>query len=300
MEASALRSAPHGAARFSPLVRMAGDDRLVRLVREGSPRAFEAIYDRYSKPILSFCRHMLGSREEAEDAVQQSFLAAYNALVASQKPIQLRPWLYAIARNHCLSVLRRRRDQVPLEGVEPSVEGLSSAVQRREDLRLMLSDVSRLPDEQRAALVLSELDSLSHEEIADVLGCPREKVKALVFQARSSLAASRTARDTPCQEICEQLATLTGGALRRTALRRHLRECAGCRAFRDEVSAQRKAMALLLPVVGFLPACDERMWATVEAVERVLGDGVPVSTRPAGVNQGHERATPPERASRGL
>ena len=250
MEAHALRVDGRGGhAKAGRLRRIASDDRLVDLVRAGDDGAFEVLFERYERPILSFCRHMLGSREEAEDAAQQAFLSAYNGIHASERHIQLRPWLYTIARNHCLSQLRARREQASLEDVEPSVEGLAAEVQRRADLRDMLNDLARLPEDQRAALVLAELGDLSHEEIADVVGCPKGKVKALVFQARSSLATSRQARDTSCQEIREQLATLTGGSLRRTTLRRHLRECPGCRAFRDEVKQQRAAMAVLLPVL---------------------------------------------------
>ena len=109
-----------------------------------------------------------------------------------------------------------------------------------------------LPADQRAALVLAELGDMSHEEIGHVLGCQREKVKALVFQARSSLIASRTARETSCAEIREQLANLRGGALRRNTLRRHLRECEGCREFSEQVRAQRNSLALILPVAPTL------------------------------------------------
>lgn len=231
------------------LPRIASDDRLVELLREGDVGAFDALFERYQRPILSFCRHMLGSHEEAEDAVQHSFLAAYKGIVGSDRAILLRPWLYTIARNHCLSQLRARRQQASLDDVEPSVEGLAAEVQRRSDLRDMLRDLARLPDDQRAALVLAELGDLSHDEIAEVVGCPKGKVKALVFQARSSLSASRQARDTSCADIREQLSSLSGGALRRTALRRHLRDCEGCREFRNEVKHQRQAMAVLLPVV---------------------------------------------------
>ncbi|MDQ4041822.1 MAG: sigma-70 family RNA polymerase sigma factor, partial [Actinomycetota bacterium] len=217
MEAHALRARAHG-GRGTPgaLRRIASDERLVASVRAGDDRAFEALFERYQRPILSFCRHMLGSREEAEDAAQQAFLSAYNGIRAGDRELQLRPWLYTIARNHCLSQLRARREQSSLEDAEPSVEGLASEVQRRADLREVLRDLARLPEDQRAALVLSELGDLSHDEIAGVLDCPKGKVKALVFQARSSLAASRQARDTSCAEIREQLATLSGGALRRT------------------------------------------------------------------------------------
>jgi RNA polymerase sigma factor (sigma-70 family) len=248
MEASALRAGTFEDTRRGPKRKIAGDEKLVALVRAGRSDAFEAIYDRYDRQILSFCRHMLGSREEAEDAVQHTFMAAYTDLRRSDKRIQLRPWLYTIARNHCMSLLRARREHTALDYAEPSVDGLSATVQRREDLRDLLRDLARLPDDQRAALVLAELGALSHDEIAEVVGCPKEKVKALVFQARSSLGARRDARETPCSEIREQLATLSGGSLRRTSLRRHLDDCPGCRAFQTEVKRQRAAMAVLLPV----------------------------------------------------
>jgi RNA polymerase sigma factor (sigma-70 family) len=228
---------------------VASDERLVELVRGGSEAAFEAIYDRHHRGILAFCRHMLASPDEGEDAVQHTFMAAYRHLVDGEAEIQLRPWLYAIARNRCLTMLRARRERPLADYEAPATEHLSAEAQRRQDVRDLLGDVARLPEEQRAALVLAELGAVSHDEIALVLNVPRQKVKALVFQARTSLAASRKARETPCQEIREQVANLRGGALRRTTLHRHLRECAGCRAFRDEVALQRKALAVALPVI---------------------------------------------------
>jgi RNA polymerase sigma factor (sigma-70 family) len=236
-------------ARF---LRLASDERLVDLARAGSEPAFEAIFDRHHRGVLSFCRHMLGSADEAEDAVQHTFLSAYRGLGGSTREINLRPWLYTIARNRCISILRARREQPSGDLVEPATENLSVEVQRREDLRDLLRDLSRLPDDQRAALVLAELGAVSHDEIAQVLDCPREKVKALVFQARSSLTASKLARDTPCTEIREQLATLHGGSLRRNTLRRHLRDCPGCRAYRAALREQKSALALILPVAPSL------------------------------------------------
>ena len=241
----ARRRGPRVPAR---LLRLASDERLVDALRGGSEAAFEVIYTRHHRGVLSFCRHMLGSVEEAEDAVQHTFLAAYRDLLRSDKPIHLRPWLYAIARNRCLSVLRARRERSLDAPIEPSTEHLAHEVERRHDLRALLGDLAELAPDQRAALVLAELGDMSQDEIGAVLGCPKEKVKALVFQARSSLIASRTARDTSCAEIREQLANLRGGSLRRNTLRRHLRECPGCRDYRDQVHAQRGALALILPV----------------------------------------------------
>ena len=231
------------------LLKLASDDRLVGRVRTGGEQAFAVLYERHHRGILSFCRHMLGSREEAEDAVQQTFANAYRALVTSDSEINLKPWLYRIARNQCISLLRARRNESELSDEEPALAGLSDEVAQRDQLRDLLRDLAALPVDQREALVLAELHGNSHVEVAAILGCEREKVKSLVFQARSSLISSREARDLPCEEIRRQLSVLSGGALRRNAIRRHLKECEGCRAFREDVKRQRQALAVVLPVI---------------------------------------------------
>ncbi len=227
------------------------DECLVAGVRAGDDAAFEAIYDRYARGLLAFCVHMLGSREAAEDALQLTFVSAFRALRGGERNIALRPWLYTIARNRCLSELRTRCDVVDVEGVEVNrtfLEGVADQVERREDLREMLEDVQRLPSDQRAALVLFELGDHSHEEIAAVLGVRKEKVKALVFQAREGLMRGRRARERPCEEIRERLATLHGKVLARGMARAHIDRCPSCAAFESEVRRQRAALALLLPV----------------------------------------------------
>ena len=225
-----------------------GDGRLVRDTCRGDQRAFEALYERYHRGVLSFCRHMLRRREDAEDAVQQTFLTAYREFRAGSKPSNVRAWLYAVARNRCLTILRDRREH-PTETIEIAGEGLAAEIDRRADLREMLADIESLPDDQRAALVLFEIGDLPQRQIAGVLQCEPRKVKALVFQARSSLIETRLARDTSCQDVREQLSTLRGAALRRRPLRRHVRSCAGCAEFYAEVRRQRRLVAALLPVV---------------------------------------------------
>jgi len=276
MEASAARRPIRPGPRIpARLLRLASDDKLVELVRGGSEPAFETVYDRFHRGILAFSRHMLGTPEEAEDAVQHTFMAAYRELIASDKHIHLRPWLYTIARNRCLTVLRARRER-PLEDAdEPATEHLAAVVQRRQDLRDLLRDLHELPEQQRAALVLAEAGDVSHEEISAILDVPKEKVKALVFQARSSLIASRQARETDCETIREQLVELKGGSLRRNTLRRHLKECAGCREFRTALQDQRRLLALALPVVP-----------TVALKQAVLGGTVGTGTAAAGAAGG--------------
>ena len=86
------------------------DEQLVARLRAGDDAAFEAIYDRYARGVLAFCVHALGSREAAEDVLQLTFVSAFRALRGGERDISLRPWLYTIARNRCVSELRARRD----------------------------------------------------------------------------------------------------------------------------------------------------------------------------------------------
>jgi RNA polymerase sigma factor (sigma-70 family) len=230
-----------------PAVSGADSDLLAR-VRSGDDSAFEALYDSYHRRLLAFCQHMLGSREEAEDVLQHTFLAAYSSLRAGCEVLELKPWLYTIARNRCLSVMRARHEEVELDEGAPATEGLAAEVDRRADLRMLVRDVQRLPHDQRAALVLFEVGDHSHEEIAAVLGVRREKVKALVFQAREALMGWRTARETPCAHVREQLATLRGRALGRGTIRRHVELCSGCADYEAAVRSQRAALAIALPV----------------------------------------------------
>ena len=234
------------------LLALLGDDRLVDEIRRGNEAAFAVVYERHSPGLLSFCRHMLGSRESGEEALQHAFVAAWADLQRNERPVKLKPWLYTIARNRCLSLLRARHLETSELDDPPATDGLAEEVGRRADLRALVADLRDLSEEQRAALVLSELGGFSHADIADVLGCRTSDVKGIVFRARSTLVDWRAARETPCEEIREQLAELTGGALRRRPLRRHLDACPDCREFNDELRAQRRMMAAILPVVPTL------------------------------------------------
>jgi RNA polymerase sigma factor (sigma-70 family) len=237
--------------RSKRVLALAGDERLVQQIRAGNEAAFEVAFERHGPAILGFCRHMLGSVQEAEDAVQHTFASAYRTLLQDDRPIRLKPWLFTIARNRSLSVLRARREPAA-ELHDIPTAGLPDQVERRAELRDLLADLGDLPDEQRAALLLAELGDLSHAEVAEVIDCEVDRVKALVFRARSGLIERREARDTPCDQIREQLANLRGGSLRRGELRHHLRVCAGCRDYREQVRRQRALLGAALPVTPSL------------------------------------------------
>ena len=115
---------------------------------------------------------MLGSTEDAEDVLQEVFVAAYNAMVADERPIAVRPWLYRIARNRCLNHLRKpTADGQDTMDTHPHMNGVTTheRVQNREEFRSLLTDVGKLPETQRSALLLREIDAMSYEEIAQAM-----------------------------------------------------------------------------------------------------------------------------------
>jgi RNA polymerase sigma factor (sigma-70 family) len=127
------------------LLALASDDTLVEQIRRGNEAAFSVAFERHVAGLLGFCRHMVGSREEAEDVVQHAFAAAFRDLAGpSERELALKPWLYAIARNRCLSVLRSRPEQAVLDFDLPT-DGLSEQVERRAELRGLLRDLRDLP-----------------------------------------------------------------------------------------------------------------------------------------------------------
>jgi len=254
LEASALTHASRRGllARRSPLLKLQGDEKLIAMVRAGNPGAFEAIVDRYQGRLLGFCRQMLGSTEDAEDVLQEVFVNAYKAMLADEREINLRPWLYRIARNRCLNYLRKpKADAQESMDMVPEVEAASTAekVHNREEFRQILSDVNKLPETQRAALLLREMDALSYEEIAAAMETTVPSVKSLLVRARISLAEASQARLLTCGEVRVELSEAAEGLRKVSApVRRHVRECDECADFRSQVRTNEKALAALFPV----------------------------------------------------
>jgi RNA polymerase sigma factor (sigma-70 family) len=258
LEASALTHASRRGllARRSPLLKLQGDAKLVAMVRSGNPGAFETIVDRYEGRLLGFCRQMLGSTEDAEDVLQEVFVNAYKAMLRDEREINLRPWLYRIARNRSLNHLRKpTADAQESMDMVPAVEASSTAekVHNREEFRQLLVDVKKLPETQRSALLLREMDALSYEEIAAAMETTVPSVKSLLVRARISLAEASQARLLTCGEVRVELSEAAEG-LRKVSgpVRRHVRECDECSDFRSQVRSNEKALAALFPVGGLL------------------------------------------------
>ena len=224
MEASALThtSSMPGLRGPSALLRLQSDERLITLTRKGNHAAFEALCTRYQARLLAFCRHMLSSKEDAEDVLQEVFAAAFNAVLADDREINVRPWLYRIARNRSLNHLRRTTSiGVDTMDVHFAEGGLSTTdkVMRRENFRELIADVQELPETQRTALLLREIDALSYEQIAHAMETTVPSVKSLLVRARISLAEAAEARQLSCEEVRLELGEAAEGLTKVSTVR---------------------------------------------------------------------------------
>jgi RNA polymerase sigma factor (sigma-70 family) len=253
VEVSALQHAGvAGRHGRSPLLRLQTDERLIALIRRGNHHAFEALVARYQPRLLSFCRHMLGSKEDAEDVLQEVFAAAFNAILSDERAINVRPWLYRIARNRSLNHLRRVQPiGVDSMDIHFSEQGTSTAdkVHKREDFRMLIRDVQGLPETQRTALLLREIDALSYEQIAEAMETTVPSVKSLLVRARVSLAEAAEARQMSCDVVRLELGEVAEGLRRMSPpVRRHVKMCDRCGAFRKQLRETNKALAAVFPI----------------------------------------------------
>ena len=172
------------------------DRRLVELARMGQERAFEALVQRYRRPLLCYGARLGLADGLAEDVLQLAFLQAWQALARGVEVREPRPWLYRIVHNAALNAMRGSReldasvldpDYVAAVGVGES--GLERAMQVRE----ALADVAALPQMQREAILLSAVDGRTHEEVASMLGVSEGAVRGLLYRARAALRAAAAA-----------------------------------------------------------------------------------------------------------
>jgi RNA polymerase sigma factor (sigma-70 family) len=257
LEASALR-APAGLSRRSislPLLRLRSDDQLLALFRAGSDEAFNVLHDRYRQRLFAYVRQMLSaqSRQDAEDVLQDVFVRAFGALRADARPVNVRAWLYRVAHNRCIDHLRRPVP-APADVFEMSRTPLHDPLEdasRREDLRRLVIDVGRLPDQQRSALLMREIDGMSYADLATALDVTVPAVKSLLVRARLGLVEAAEARSTDCAVIREDLTSAYDRGVKASGRsRRHMRECTGCCEYRKALRSVRSSFAALSPGVG--------------------------------------------------
>lgn len=230
-------------------LRLASDERLANLVGGGSEAAFAVLFQRFNQPLYRYCRSLLGNDADAQDALQITFTQALVALREDRRTAPVRPWLYRIAHNEAISLLRRRRPAVELPEEGGVAAALEEVVDQRARLHTLVADLQELPARQRGALVMRELSGLSHAEIAQALDISVEASKQTVLEARRSLLEFAQGRSMACEEIQRAISDGDRRTLRGRRVRAHLRGCSTCRAFAEVIPVRQAELHALSPAL---------------------------------------------------
>jgi RNA polymerase sigma factor (sigma-70 family) len=201
----------------SALLRAQTDERLVELAASGHDRAFEAIVERYRRPLLRYLRRLL-SDTLAEDVVQATFINAWSSMRAGTEVRDLRPWLYRIAHNAAINALKKVGEA--MEEMPESVGGFATEpateLERRDEVQRALTHIAALPSRQRAALLAVAVDGRAHSDVAAELGLTDGAVRQLVHRARTTLRTGVTAL-TPMPLLHSMVASAGDSTVARVA-----------------------------------------------------------------------------------
>ena len=242
-------------ARRSPVLldRLLSDERLARRCAEGDVNAFSVLYERHHQALYRYCRSIVRDPEDAADALQSAMTKALAGIGGRDPRAPLRGWLFRIAHNESISLLRRRSTTAaealdPERLLGPDVE---ATAERREALAQLVRDLHSLPERQRGALLMREVGGLSHGEIAAAFGVSAGAVKQSIFEARTALHDEAAGREMSCDTVQRALSDGDGRTARQRRIRGHLRQCEQCAGFQ---SALRARQADLRAVTPLLPA----------------------------------------------
>jgi RNA polymerase sigma factor (sigma-70 family) len=236
-------------AVVAPFSRLLSDERLTRRAVGGDEQAFAVIFSRYHQSLYRFCLAIVGNPDDASEALQNTMIKVLRALPGEERKIDLKPWLYRIAHNESIDLLRRRREtrQLDVEQVAPGY-GLADQAATRERLRRLLADLNELPERQREVLVMRELAGLEFDEIGSALGTSGAVARQTLYEARQSLRQMEEGREMSCDAVSKALSDGDGRVTRRRDVRAHLRSCANCQAFREEIKGRQQDLAALAPL----------------------------------------------------
>jgi RNA polymerase sigma factor (sigma-70 family) len=232
-------------------LRLLSDEGLARRAAKGDKRAFEAIYRRYHQDLYRFCLALTGDPQDAQEALQNTMVKVLRALPGEERHIQLRPWLYRIARNEAVETIRRRRDTAeltPEQAPAPAPLEIAATAEARDRLRGLLVDLEELPERQRAALVMREMAGLDFEQIGESLGTSAPTARQTVYEARLGLRQMEAGREMDCDAVMRELSAADGRVARRRDIRAHLRACESCRALRESIAERRGGFAAIAPL----------------------------------------------------
>jgi RNA polymerase sigma factor (sigma-70 family) len=228
--------------------RIASDARLTKLAAAGSEGAMAAIFERHHQALYRYCASIVGNEHDAADALQNTMMKAMRALPGETRQIALRPWLYRIAHNESISLLRARRPDGDLDAAAHlSDAAAAGAIESGERLRSLAADLRELTERQRSALLMRELGGLEFTEVADALQTSAAAVKQSVYEARCALQAMQEGRAMDCDAVQRTLSDGDRRMLRGMRMRGHLRDCAHCNAFEISLRERPAQLQALLP-----------------------------------------------------
>jgi RNA polymerase sigma factor (sigma-70 family) len=224
------------------------DDTLRTMAARGNADAFGAIYERHWKALYRYCCSILGHAEDAGDALHNTMAKAWEALRRAEPEAPLRPWLFRIAHNEAVSVLRRRRMDGTLDEASiVATAGVEETLELRERLTTLRADLAALPERQRGALLLRELCGLRHTEIAVVLAVSPATARQTIYEARVALFEAEAGRGTACEAIQKALSDGDGRVRRGRRIGAHLRTCQLCTGFEARLRRHPSELAALVP-----------------------------------------------------
>jgi RNA polymerase sigma factor (sigma-70 family) len=233
----------------SGLTREPSDGSLALRAVDGDERAFAAIFDRHHQSLYRYCLALVGNPQDAQDALQNTMIKVLRALPGEERHIELKAWLFRIAHNESIELLRRCRETRPLDhDLAAAGSGLAEAAAVRERLRVLISDLGRLPERQRGALVMRELAGLDFAEIGAALGASPAAARQTLYEARLSLRRMDEGREMSCEKVTEALSDGDGRVARRRDIRTHLHACASCRRFGEEIKRRERDFASFAPL----------------------------------------------------
>jgi RNA polymerase sigma factor (sigma-70 family) len=253
------------------LLRLRSDLALAERFVGGDEYAFAVLYERHRKSVLAVCMGVLGSRHDAEDAAQEAF-AALALSLRKGVPENVPAWLMRVARNAAIDVARRRRvDARAEEHVPDRVAGAEGV---KAELESVMAGVRELPEAQRTALLMRELAGHSYREIAALLELDEAAVHGLIARARISLRSFREAYEMSCAAARAALAAEPDGRRCEPTVRRHVRMCASCRAYKRALRGDARALRALVPDPAVPVASGSAVFGGIAAKGALIGGTV--------------------------
>ena len=236
-----------GLRSYSDSVKAGTDEELLEAAREGDDEALEALLARHEQKVFRFGLRMCGNEEDARDVLQETLLAAFKGVQQFRGEAQLSTWLYQVARSFCTKARRRGAGEPPqhesiegavARGVTAPAAGPEDVAHAREMARVLQEALLALPESQREVVLLRDVEGLSAEEAARVVGVEVPALKSRLHRARAAMQARIAAllgaedgQPAPCPELFRELLAHGEEDLDQAAcsrLEQHLERCPRC------------------------------------------------------------------------